>query len=267
MAKKESVHQQSSIIKSILILAGAFTFAILLSELVHDSGHYFSLLLYGNAWVKVHFDPFGGMRIMGTGELPANILGVTSLAGPIPNLILAVTIFLILWRWNRPILLPFLLWGPIALIQKGVTFSLGLLTPGGDAFWISRLGIPPLIILIFGILLLIGGIFVLAKLLPLAGVYKKDPFLRRLAIISLGMCSLMIVRLVYSLVAMPQYAIENAVPLVFSLILSVIVVLIQSANPGFLIGIKIRDYYALDWGATPFSLVLGVMMFSLHIFL
>jgi len=109
MVKKESVHQQSSFIKSILILAGAFTFAFLLGELVHDSGHYFSHILYGNTLVKVHFDPFGGTHIMGTEELPANILGVTSLAGPTPNLILAVTIFLILWRWNRPILLPFLL--------------------------------------------------------------------------------------------------------------------------------------------------------------
>ena len=79
----------------------------------------------------------------------------------------------------------------------------------------------------------------MAKLLPLAGVYKTSPFLQRLAIIPLGMCSLMLVRFVYSLVAIPQCAIENAVSLVFSLILSVIVVHIQSANPGFLIGIKI----------------------------
>ena len=107
----------------------------------------------------------------------------------------------------------------------------------------------------------------MAKLLPLAGVYKTSPFSRRLAIIPLGMCSLMIVRFVYSLVAMPNSAIENAVPLVFSLLLSGIVVFIQPVESGFLIGIKIQDYYSLNWGATLYSIVLGVMMFTLHLFL
>jgi len=35
-----------------------------------------------------------------------------------------------------PALLALQLWGPLAATQEGATFSLGLLTPGSDAFWI-----------------------------------------------------------------------------------------------------------------------------------
>ena len=66
------------IIRSILLLGGAFTFAFLLAEMVHDSGHYLCHKAYGNIQVQVRFDPFGGTHINGTSHLPAEVLAITS---------------------------------------------------------------------------------------------------------------------------------------------------------------------------------------------
>ena len=125
---------QTRPVKSILLLAGSFTFAFLLGEMAHEYGHYLGHLAYGNPdSVQVHIDPFGGSVIMGVASLPDKVLGVTSATGPLSNLVLGIACLILLWRIRRPILLPFLLWGPIAMIQEGVTFSLGMMTPGGDA--------------------------------------------------------------------------------------------------------------------------------------
>ena len=125
--------RRSQVVQSVLLLAGSFTFAFLFGELVHDSGHYLCHLAYGNTWVRVTFDPFGGTRIIGANGLPDQVAAGTSAAGPLPHLLLALICFLFLWSRRRPILLPGLFWGPVAMIQEGVNFSLGLLTPGGDA--------------------------------------------------------------------------------------------------------------------------------------
>jgi len=138
-------------IKSILLLTGSFTFAFLLGEVVHDSGHYLCHKVYGNAEVWVHLDPFGGTCIIGADDLPAEVLAVTSLAGPLTNVALGLVGLFLLWWKRRPILLPLLLWGPVAMIQEGVTFSLGLLTPGGDAQWITTLGVPGFLLLVMGV--------------------------------------------------------------------------------------------------------------------
>jgi hypothetical protein len=213
--------QASQTINSVLLLAGAFTFAFLLGEFVHDSGHYLCHQAYGNTQVQVHFDPFGGTRIIEASGLPDRVLAITSAAGPFANLFLGLTSFFLLWRKRSPQLLPLLLWGPIALIQEGVTFSLGLLTPGGDAQWIAILGIPLPIILITGITFLITGLCLVALLFYLAGMRRDDPFGQKLSILFAGMCSLMLIRNIHSFWVAPFQIMENLIPLVFYLLLAI----------------------------------------------
>lgn len=84
---------------------------------------------------------------MGVTSLPQDIMSITSAAGPLFNLILGVTYLLLMWRKSKPMLLPFVLWGPVAMVQEGVSFSLGLLTLGDDAQWIAAAGVPKAVIL------------------------------------------------------------------------------------------------------------------------
>jgi hypothetical protein len=257
----------SRILKITLLLAAAFTFALLLGELVHDSGHYFCHLAYGNTWIKVQFDPFGGTHIMGAGELPADILGVTSLVGPLSNLILGVLCSTTLWRFRKPILLPLLLWGPVSMIQEGVTCTLGFLTPGGDAFWISKLGIPAALIVLFGMIIFICGIISVALLLPLAGFQDDEPFLRKFIILFFGMGSLMIVRFVYSAFISPQYLVENLAPLVLSVVLMIIIVIIHPKINHLIMKKDLKQPTSLPWYVLLVSSILGAGMFFLQMVL
>ena len=254
-------------IKSILLLAGEFTFAFLLGEFVHDSGHYLCHRAYGNTQVRVHFDPFGGTRIIGANGLPDRVLAVTSAAGPFANLILGLTSFILLWRKRRPQLFPLLLWGPVALIQEGVTFSLGLLTPGGDARWIATMGIPLPIILINGITFLITGLCLVAALLDLVGMRRDDPFGRKLIIIFTGMYSLMLVRSIHSFWVAPSQILENLIPLVFSLILAVCAAIIHRPISKIMDTINLRETHPVSRTAPAFAFILGSGMFAVQLFI
>ena len=210
-----------------LLLAGSFTFAFLFGEMVHEYGHYFSHLWFGNKDVGVYLNPFGSSHIFGVTSLPLREMGITSAAGPLTNLLLGVIISSLLWRKKRPALLPLLLWGPTAMIQEGVNFSLGLLTPGGDAQWISTLGIPKAILISTGILLIVCGLVIFSYIFSSIGISNNCSRFSTFLIILLGMCSLMLIRFAYPVIIEPQYMMENLVPLVFSILLAVIIVLIQ----------------------------------------
>jgi len=257
---------QTRSIKSILLLAGSFTFAFLLGEMVHEYGHYLGHLAYGNPDnVQVHIDPFGGSRIMGVASLPATVLGVTSATGPLLNLVLGIACLILLWRIRRPILLPFLLWGSIAMIQDGVTFLLGMMTSGGDAQWIATLGVPRPIILLIGSFLLISGVKTISLLLPLTDIESDDPFKDKFLIVLLGMCSLMFIRFVHSVVASPSSVAENLVPLIFSLLLAIFVAL--SYKPTSIsTHTEKKKLQPITWSVTASSLALGTSLFLFQLF-
>jgi len=258
---------QTRSIKSILLLAGSFTFAFLLGELVHEYGHYLGHLAYGNPDnVQVHVDPFGGTMIVGVTSLPDKIISVTSATGPLFNLLLAVACLLLLWRIRRQALLPFLLWGPIAMIQEGVNFSLGMMTPGGDAQWIASLGIPKPIIVLIGSFLLVAGVKMISLLLPLTNMERAVPFKDKFLIVLLGMCSLMLIRYIHSVVASPTSIVENLVPLIFSLLLAVFVVLVYKPISKSTHAIKEKSK-PVPWSVVTFSLMLGLNLFLFQLFI
>jgi len=254
-------NDQTKSIKPILLLAGSFTFAFLLGELVHEYGHYLGHLAYGNPDnVQVHVDPFGGTMIVGVTSLPDKVISVTSATSPLLNLLLSVTCFLLLWRVRRPALLPFLLWGPIAMIQEGVNFSLGMMTPGGDAQWIAVMGVPRPLLLLTGSFLLVAGVKTISLLLPLTDIQRDASFKDKFLIVLLGMCSLMFIRFVHSAIASPTSIVENLVPLIFSLLLTVFVVLLYKPMSESTHAIKEKSN-PVTWSVAIAALTLGASMF------
>ncbi len=215
-------------LKSILFLAGSFTFTFLLAEMVHEFGHYLAHLAFRNLEVGIHLDPFGGSRITGVKSMPDVTMLVTTIAGPLFSLVLGNATTLLLWRFRKPVLLPFLLWGPVAMIQEGVNLSLGLLSPGSDAAWISTLLLPGVVVLVIGLILLAGGVLTIPLFLSLAGIQADEPDRNKLGILLVGMGFLMIIRFVHSIVVSPEHIQENTFPLVFAILLSAIVVTLHN---------------------------------------
>jgi hypothetical protein len=266
---EKEVHMNSRshrTLKSILPLAGSFTFAFLFGEMVHEFGHALGHLAYGSPGIKVYLDPFGYSHIGGADGLPNTVSAVTAATGPLFDLFLALICSLSLWHFRKPILLPLLIWGPVAMVQEGVTFSLGFLTPGGDARWIAALGIPSVVILVTGILLLLAGVGAISQLLPLAGIEPGYSFWRKYLIIVIGMGSLMLIRSAYSSFISSGIFMENLIPLVFSLLLAVIMALIHRPVARMIGKEGSIEAPLFAWPVWAMALLLGGGMFMFQIF-
>lgn len=252
-------------LKAIILLAGSFTFAFLFGEMIHEFGHFLGHKIFNSPNVGIYLDPFGSSHITGARGLSNYVIAITSATGPLSNLFFGIATFFVLWKFRRPILLPFLIWGPVACIQEGVTFSLGLLTPGGDARWVSTLGISPIIILIFGILLLIMGIFGIALLLSQSGLRTSDPLWQKFLVILTGMGSLMIIRAIYSSFVSPAAKLENLIPLVFSFILAIVITILHRPLSNWITASNLSIESSMFRFAPLFSILLGTLIFVFQI--
>jgi hypothetical protein len=259
-----SASEGKPLLLPVLLLLGSFAFVFCLGEAVHELGHFLAHRAYG-VEVGIKLDPFGGSRILHGSSAPAEIWGITSIAGPLFNLLVGLIVSLSLWRLRRPVLLPLLLWGPVALIQEGVTFSLGLLTPGGDAQLIVEWGVPAAVLLSFGLLLLVSGVALLCGLLPLVGLSPADSFGRKFGVVAGGMVSFMVLRLLVSSASSPAAAQENAAPLLFSLLLAIIVVVLYRPLASVVKRAPEAWLASLTWPAAVSSVALAVGMVLVQI--
>jgi len=206
------------LILPVLALFSAFTFAFITNEAVHEAGHWLAHRAYGVS-VGVVLDPFGASRIVGA-ERSSAPLALTSVAGPAFSVLFSGALFFVLWRWRRSAPAAFLFMFPVALIQEGVTFSLGLLTPGGDASHVAAWGIPVPFLAALGVVLLAAGVAILGLLLPLAGLSPKDGGRRNLIQIGAAMVGLMLLRFAVSVGLRSGDLVEATIPLVFSFLLA-----------------------------------------------
>lgn len=251
-------------LKSFLILAGSFTFAFLMAEMIHELGHFLAHRFLGTQTAAIHIDPFGGSRIYGVQALPLQQMGFTTAAGPGLNLILGILSTLLVWRWMRPALLPVLLWGPVALVQEGVNLSLGLLSPGSDARWLVAWGIPSWLLVGLGVVFILLAVGLFSWILAARVVSLGRSFGGRFCLIFFGLAFLMILRAFVSLFRSPAAAVENLVPLGFAVVLALIVTSLagwldqrrQSTRSG-------PD--DLTWGNSMFAVGMGLGLLLIQI--
>lgn len=253
-----SAPTEEPVLRPVLLLLGSFTFAFCLGEAVHELGHYLAHRAYGYD-VGLVLDPFGGSHTLGSTS-PQEIWGVTTAAGPLLNLLVSMTLFALLWRKRRPALLPLLLWAPLALVQEGVNFSLGSLTPGGDFELIVNWGFPAPLLLALGIIFLTCGVVLLCWELPLVGLSVGDSFSRKLTIVAGGMASFMLVRALFVGLTSPGYAQEEVTTLIFSLLLAAIVSLLFDPVQMLLKHITKVDPASIGWREVYMSIALGLGM-------
>jgi hypothetical protein len=253
---------EPALLPAVLLLT-SFTSSFCLGEAVHEFGHFFAHRAYG-VDVAIRLDPFGGSQILGGSLAPREIWGITSAAGPLLNLAVAVSLFVVLWRMRRPALLPLLLWAPVALVQEGVTFSLGLLTPGGDAALIAASGVPADLVLASGIVFLALGVVGVCLVLPQTGLSASASFSSRLGAVAGGMVPFMVARLLISPMTSPGQAGENVLPLLFALLLAAAVAGSYGAVNRIAGRVSESDPVPVPRAAAAVSAALGLAMIVLQ---
>ena len=117
-----------------------------------------------------------------------------------------------------------------------------------------------------GSFLIVAGVKTISLLLPLTDIESDAPFKDKYLIVLLGMCSLMFVRFIHSVVASPASVVENLVPLIFSLLLAVFVLLLFKPTSVSIYAEK-EEPRLVTWSITASSLTLGISLFLLQLFL
>ena len=212
--------EKPKFLKIFFLLAGSFTFAFLLGEMVHEWGHFLAHRYFAVEGVSIHLDPFGGSRILGVRALPLREMGITTAAGPGLNLAAGIFVTALLWKFTHPALMPLILWGPVAMIQEGVNLSLGLASPGSDAQWLAQWGAPHALLILLGVAFILGGTGLISWILKRSKVLDERTFAGRSILVFFGLGFLMILRALVSTTQSPEAALENWIPLIFALILT-----------------------------------------------
>ena len=102
--------KQSSF-QSVLLLAGAFAFALCVLVGVHELGHAAALRYFGVTKMRIILHPFSASRVVW--DTTDEFLGYVDAAGPLAAILVGCAIAMVLWRWRTPAILPLLFLLPL----------------------------------------------------------------------------------------------------------------------------------------------------------
>lgn len=253
---------------SVLLLAGAFTFALCVLVSAHELGHAAALRYFGITQIRIVLHPFSASRVIW--DTTDEFIGYVDAAGPLATIFFGCMISMVLWRWRRATILPLLFLCPVALTTEGFSSTMQLLLrlPGTDMMRIVRAGVPYSLLLVLAVGLFLVSIVVFCFILPLANVSAKDSFLKRLLILEGGFGLWMVIRLVYVSLFSRTDLVPNCFNLAFALLVAAILAMACKPVCKLLKGILYTKPVPSDWKATSVSLALatGVIVMLLVFF-
>lgn len=175
--------RSSESLKSFILLFFSFTFANSVTVAIHEVGHALAIWAGGVKDVKIILHPYLSSRVIWN-PIP-ELLGIVDAAGPLFNIIVSTIILLVLWKFRKPILMPFLLMAPLSYFQEGFSsfMQIVLNQAGTDSIRIIQSGVPMIVVLVISIILLLLGIFLFVAFLPMFGIRKTYSFGRVYTII------------------------------------------------------------------------------------
>mgnify|MGYP006871749066 CR=1 FL=1 len=154
-------------ILSILLLFCSWIPMGFISSIFHEGGHALATLIEGETVWSFYVHPFtftGFVR-------PVVDTAWRFASAYIISILVSVMIFILLWKRRSVSNLPFVLLFPWGAIIQG----LEILTLSGDAYNIMRItGLPAIIFIGLGLVLVCSGIFFLLSLFPLLGLTPED---------------------------------------------------------------------------------------------
>lgn len=194
--------RESTLNKSILFLIGSAMIAAILVTVIHELGHAFA-----GSSVSLSFDlilhPFGTSAVHWLSEVPLESLLFITAAGPAIELLFGAVIFLALWRFRNPRLVPLLMCGPISFLHSGGNLSVGTVFGAGDTIVMMALGVPAILLQVVGGLFVILGVVSMILLFPLLGISPNISFKKLFAILFIGLTIQGFSTIAYSLAFAP----------------------------------------------------------------
>ena len=261
---------ESTALRSMLLIMGAWAFTWCLSVTVHEIGHAIAYSIVKLPDIKIIVHPFDLSHT--TTSLDKVPFGrpFIDYMGPLFNLLCATVITLILWRKRSPFLVPLLMWPANAFLQEGVAVFIGIAEYFGGSYddWgmVMRAGIPPIVVAIIGILFIVIGIAFLNMLMPLMNISPTDPFWKRLMINLGGIMPYFILSVLYVSLFGPAWLVETRlIALVSAIFLVLLFTVTYKLLYPFLDRLSHTDIIEVKWSAARLALGLGATIVIIEI--
>jgi hypothetical protein len=215
----------------IFLLSGSFVFAYCFGIVIHELGHVLAYLYYGVSTDVFVIHPFGRNYMEPAVDITHGKLLIGA-SGSLFNVFCAVS-FSFLFRHTKNIyFMPFLMWGATSLIQEAIAMILDIVK-GSQFDWsiVIATGIPIWIVICLSIsFLLIGSLYFL-RLMAFAGLSKSDSYAKILSVCLGSVIPFFLFALIYSSLYQETMIFSKTIPLISSIILSLL--LSMSFRPTF----------------------------------
>jgi len=172
--------------ESILLLLGSYLVALVLTTAIHEIGHGLALSSISIGF-RLVLNPFSLSMAQPLSPVPMDSLLFVVTSGTAMELLFGFVVFLLLWRFRNPFLVPLLMCAPAAFLSSGGYFLAGVSVVDGDTAMMLSLGVPSLLIQGLGVVLIVVGAVVLILLFPLFGIAPNDSFRKLFLILFIGM--------------------------------------------------------------------------------
>lgn len=220
-----STINDDTILKTLLLIAGAFIFAYSFGVFIHEIGHVLAYQYYGVATKVFVLDPLGHSYMEPVKDYAAGELFQRS-GGSLVNIFCANIVFVLLWKKQNLYTFPILMWAPTAFIQESIAIILDVMNglPFDWAFVVAE-GIPVFAVLCLSAIFLTVGCLIFLRLVALAGVRPHYSSLKIMTICIAGVAPFFILSLVYAgyfLVSdLDNWVISKSISLGASIVLSI----------------------------------------------
>jgi hypothetical protein len=161
-----------------VLLLGSYIFGINLHNIIHELGHAVTIWVQGGSIYGLVVHPFLACYAPST-YVPNHILLYAG--GALIGGSATVGFAILAWRYRTPYMMPLVMACATGLLTTSCWM---LIAPFSnvqtDYYFLISLGVPAVVIVLWGLLLLGIGLSVLALYLPLAGVSSETGFVSRL---------------------------------------------------------------------------------------
>lgn len=195
-------NRKTELLKSSLLLLGAFIFAYNASVCLHELGHAIGFWVTGSSVERLIIYPFAWSRCV-----PASVSdfelahpSFTTWAGPVFGVLMGLVLSAIVWRWRGPYVILAIMTGVTSCIYNALyLLHDSFANIGGDASRLISYGTPKLLVIAVGLLMMGAGIVLAGKCLSLIGIQLSYGIKERILVLGGGLLPYTIVLFIYDL--------------------------------------------------------------------
>lgn len=177
--------------KIAILFSGASLFALLSSVFLHEVGHWLAVFLSTGQIAKIIFNPFSGgvtsyAAVAGASAFQLAFIGGGGILLGLP-ICLSIT-WATLVKFRHPSAAPFMMIGVASAACNGMVFIVGgILGNVSDVSKIVAFGVPNVLLMGLGVVILYIGLRLFACIMPFVGFLPNDSWQKRSVIVWLGL--------------------------------------------------------------------------------